>query len=69
VSARWVCKLCPAHGLGGPDGWRKHSDFTHSDGNRYGASMSFGFAPNYSASLRASSRGSWQRPVRAEEQS
>lgn len=47
MAARWHCRLCKAWGLGGPDGWRKHADM-HKDGNRYSASMSFGFTPNYS---------------------
>lgn len=54
MSARWVCKLCPQHGLGGPVGWERHYRAAHSDGNHYGAQLSFGFAPNYSNGRRTS---------------
>lgn len=53
---RWHCKLCSAWGLGGPAGWETHRAFAHRDGNRYGAMLSFGFAPNYANGWRTSYR-------------
>ena len=67
MSARWHCKICRTYGFGGPSGWATHQKAAHSDNDRYSASISFGFAPNYSNGRRSSHRLDYVMPPRAGE--
>jgi hypothetical protein len=63
--SRWVCKLCPTHGIGGPKGWEIHARMHHTGSVRLHTSSGFGFTGEY-ATGKYQQHKRWNRPAVAE---